>query len=182
MAVTADTANNTPADNTVAYATADADGEDDNYGDYSISYTAGGLSVGYVGDVDSDDSVMTVGYTTGALYLSMEIEDLTTLMMVQLQTTTTSATYVTGPYTIGLSADDADGWDASVAMASGDTTVTVAADETETFSVAIAYAAGDITASASQEFGGDGADVGEDTTFGVTYTSGNVTFGAAPTQ
>ena len=157
-----------------------ADGEDDAYGDYSISYSAGGLSVGYVGDDDSDDSVMTVGYTAGALSLSMEIEDLTdTYIAAASNTTTTSATYVTGPYTIGLSADDADGWDASVAMASGDTTVTVAADETETFSVAIAYAAGDITASASQEFGGDGADVGEDTTFGVTYTSGNVTVGAA---
>ena len=181
LAVTAATTNNTPADPTVAYvANTTADGEDDNYGDYSISYTAGGLSVGYVGDDESDDSVMTVGYTAGALSLSMEIEDLTdTYIAAASNTTTTSATYVTGPYTIGLSADDADGWDASVAMASGDTTVTVAADETETFSVAIAYAAGDITASASQEFGGDGADVGEDTTFGVTYTAGNVTFGAA---
>ena len=180
LAVSADTGNNTPADNTTAYAAADADGEDDNYGDYSISYTAGGLSVGYVGDDDSDDSVMTVGYATGALSLSMEIEDLTdTMTGTASNTTTTSATYVTGPYTIGLSADDADGWDASVAMASGDTTVTVAADETETFSVALAYAAGDITASASQEFGGDGPDVGEDTTFGVTYTAGAVTFGAA---
>ena len=131
LAVSADTGNNTPADNTTAYAAAAADGEDDNYGDYSISYTAGGLSVGYVGDDDSDDSVMTVGYATGALSLSMEIEDLTdTMTGTASNTTTTSATYVTGPYTIGLSADDADGWDASVAMASGDTTVTVAADET----------------------------------------------------
>ena len=179
LAVGAAVGNTSPAG--VAYvANTTADGEDDNYGDYSISYNAGGLSVGYVGDDDSDDSVMTVGYTAGALSLSMEIEDLTdTYIAAASNTTTTSATYVTGPYTIGLSADDADGWDASVAMASGDTTVTVAADETETFSVAIAYAAGDITASASQEFGGDGADVGEDTTFGVTYTSGNVTFGAA---
>ena len=174
LAVAADVGNTSPAG--VAYViNTTADGEDDNYGDYSISYTAGGLSVGYVGDDDSDDSVMTVGYTAGALSLSMEIEDLTdTYIAAASNTTTTSATYVTGPYTIGLSADDADGWDASVAMASGDTTVTVAADEAEVFSVALAYAAGDITASASQEFSS-----GDATTFGVSYAAGNVTFGAA---
>jgi outer membrane protein OmpU len=174
LSVDADVGNTSPAGvNYVANTT--ADGEGDAYGDYSLSYTAGGLSATYVGDDDSDDSVLTVAYTSGALSLSMEIEDLTdTYIAAASETTTTSATYVTGAYTIGLSADDADGWDASVAMAAGDTTVTVAADEAEVFSVALAYAAGDITASASQEF-----SEGDDTTFGVTYAAGAVTFGAA---
>ena len=40
---------------------------------------------------------MTVGYATGALSLSMEIEDLTdTVTGTASNTTTTSATYVTG--------------------------------------------------------------------------------------
>ena len=59
-------------------------------------------------------------------------------------------------------------------MVSGDTTVTVSADEAEVMKVAIAYAAGNMTASASQQF--NGADF---TTFGVTYTEGALTFGAA---
>jgi outer membrane protein OmpU len=174
LSVDADVGNTSPAGvNYVANTT--ADGEGDAYGDYSLSYTAGGLSATYVGDDDSDDSVLTVAYTSGALSLSMEIEDLTdTYIAAASETTTTSATYVTGAYTIGLSADDADGWDASVAMAAGDTTVTVAADEAEVFSVALAYAAGDITASASQEF-----SEGDATTFGVSYAAGAVTFGAA---
>jgi len=174
LSVDADVGNTSPAG--VAYvANTTADGEGDAYGDYSLSYTAGGLSATYVGDDDSDDSVLTVAYTSGALSLSMEIEDLTdTYIAAASEITTTSVTYVTGAYTIGLSADDADDWDASVAMAAGDTTVTVAADEAEVFSVALAYAAGDITASASQEF-----SEGDDTTFGVTYTAGAVTFGAA---
>ena len=65
-------------------------------------------------------------------------------------------------------------WDASVAMVSGDTTVTVSADEAEVMKVAIAYSAGAMTASASQEF--NGAD---DTTIGLSYTDGALTFGAA---
>ena len=46
-------------------------------------------------------------------------------------TTTMSASYTTGPYTVSVSADDADpqAWDASVAMVSGDITTTIAADE-----------------------------------------------------
>ena len=174
LAVDADVGNTSPAG--VAYvANTTADGESDNYGDYSVTYTAGALTASYVGDDDSDDSLLTVGYTAGALTLGMSIEDLTnTYIAAASNITTTSATYVTGPYTIGLSADDNDDWDASVAMASGDTTVTIAADEAEVFSVALAYAAGDITASASQEFSS-----GDATTFGVSYAAGNVTFGAA---
>ena len=59
-------------------------------------------------------------------------------------------------------------------MASGDITTTISADNDEVMAVAIAYAAGDMTASASQEF-----NEGEDTTFGLGYTSGAMTFGAA---
>ena len=63
-------------------------------------------------------------------------------------------------------------------MVSGDTTVTVAADETEMMSVGIAYAAGDMTVTARQEFN-NAAGTDDETEFGVTYTSGAVTFGAA---
>jgi len=153
----------------------DADGEADDYGDYSVSYTAGSLSATYVGEEGSDDSSVSISYTAGSLTLGIEAVD-ETEVGDDGETTTMSATYTTGPYTVSVSADDADPqtWDASVAMVSGDITTTIAADEAEVMSVAIAYAAGDMTASASQEF-----NEGDGTTFGLGYTSGAMTFGAA---
>ena len=152
-----------------------ADGEDDDYGDYSVSYTAGTLSATYVGDEGTDDSSVALSYTAGSLTLGITAVD-ETEAGDDGETTTMSATYTTGPYTVAVSADDADdqNWDASVAMASGDITTTIAADEAEVMSVSIAYAAGDMTASASQEF-----NEGDGTTFGLGYTSGAMTFGAA---
>ena len=117
------------------------DGEDDNYGDYSVAFSAGGIGVTYVKDQETSDNSMAVTYAAGALSLSLTSIDETngpTDVAGGLQygsgdvKTTIGATYVTGPYTIAISGDDQDDqdWDASVAMASGDTTITVAADET----------------------------------------------------
>lgn len=158
-----------------------ADGEDDNYGDYTIAYSAGGIGLTYTKDQESSDNVTAVTYTSGALSLSMTAKDETVGSVAAgldagPKETIIGATYVTGPYTIALSGNDAatQAWDASVAMVSGDTTVTVSADEAEVMKVAIAYSAGAMTASASQEF--NGAD---DTTIGLSYTDGALTFGAA---
>ena len=159
------------------------DGEDDNYGDYSVSYSAGSLAATYVGDHESDDSSMSVTYTAGALTLGVvaldEQNGAGAGYAAGIEKTTVSATYVTGPYTIKLSGDDQNDqdWDASLAMVSGDTTVTVAADETEMMSVGIAYTAGDVTVTARQEFN-NAAGTDDETEFGVTYAAGAVTFGA----
>ena len=156
------------------------DGEDDNYGDYSVSFSAGGVGMTYTRDQESSDNAIAVTYSAGALSLSMtsldETKGATGLTAAAVATTTVGATYVTGPYTIALSGNDkaTQEWDASVAMVSGDTTVTVAADETETMKVAIGYTAGSMSLSASQEFNGD-----DETEFSVSYTEGALTFGAA---
>jgi len=156
-----------------------ADGEDDNYGDYSIDFAAGGISVSYTKDQESSDNAMSVSYAPGgALSLSLSTVDETTatgLIAAAAAKTTVGATYVTGPYTIALSGNDAtvQEWDASVAMASGDTTVTVSSDETETMKVGISYTSGGMTASASQEFNND-----DETEISISYTDGALTFGA----
>jgi hypothetical protein len=161
------------------------DGESDNYGDYSIAFSAGGIGVTYVKDQESSDNSMAVTYASGALSLSLTSIDETngpTDIAGGLQygsgdnKTTIGATYVMGNYTIAISGDDQNDqdWDASVAMASGDTTVTVAADETETMSVGIAYTAGAMSVSARQEFNGD-----DETEISLSYTDGALTFGAA---
>jgi len=165
----------------LAQANTATDGEDDNYGDYTIAYSAGGIGLTYTKDQESSDNVTAVSYTSGALSLSMTASDETQAnasasLTAGVKKTVIGATYVTGPYTISLSGDDqaTQEWDASVAMASGDTTVTVAADQDEVMSVAIAYTAGSMSVSASQEF--NGAD---DTAIGLSYTDGALTFGAA---
>ena len=165
----------------LAQAPVGGDGEDDNYGDYTIAYSAGGIGFSYTRDNESSDNVTAVSYSSGALSLSMTSSDETKAntsagLTAGVAKTVIAASYTTGPYTISLSGDDqaSQDWDASVAMVSGDTTVTVAADEEEVMSVAIAYGAGNMSVNASQEFNGSDA-----TTFGVTYTEGALTFGAA---
>jgi len=177
-----------------ALALAGPDGEDDNYGDYSVAFAAGGIGVTYTKDQDSSDNAMAVTYTAGALSLSMTALDETgaatggaavagnptTITAAGVKKTTIGATYVTGPYTIAMSGDDqtSQEWDASVAMKNGDTTITVAADETEMMSVGIGYTNGALTVSARQEFNNK-AGVEDETEISLSYTDGALTFGAA---
>ena len=165
------------------------DGEDDNYGDYSVAFAAGGIGVTYTKDQDSSDNAMAVTYTSGALSLSMTALDETgavatgnptTITSAGIKKTTIGATYVTGPYTIAISGDDqtTQEWDASVAMKNGDTTITVAADETEMMSVGIGYTNGALTVSARQEFNNK-AGTDDETEVSLSYTDGALTFGAA---
>ena len=166
----------------LAIAPTGGDGEDDNYGDYSVAFAAGGIAVSYTKDQETSDNAMSVSYSAGALSLSLATLDETATAVGTggLQKTTIGATYVTGPYTIALSGDDQDGaaqdWDASVAMANGDTTVTLATDETSVVSVGIGYTNGAMTLGARQEFN-DPTD--DETEISISYTDGALTFGAA---
>jgi len=161
-----------------------SDGEDDNYGDYSVAFSAGGIGVVYTKDQETSDNVTAVSYSAGALGLTMTARDETNGAgagyAAGSKETVIGATYVTGPYTIALSGNDAatQAWDASVAMANGDTTVTVAADETEMMSVGIAYTAGSMSVSARQEFN-NAAGTDDETEVSLSYTEGALTFGAA---
>ena len=166
----------------LALAPAGGDGEDDNYGDYSVAFAAGGIGVTYTKDQESSDNVMAVSYAAGALSLSLTALDETNGAggTTGLKKTTVGATYVTGPYTIAISGDDQtdQDWDASVAMAAGDTTITVAADETNMMSVGIGYTNGALTLGARQEFNNAAGDDSE-TEVSLSYTEGAMTFGAA---
>ena len=164
----------------LAMAPTAGDGEDDNYGDYSVAFSAGGIGVTYTKDQETSDNNVSVSYTAGALTLTMDALDETNgagagYTGAAAAITTIGATYVTGPYTIALSGDDqaVQEWDASVAMVSGDTTVTVSSDETETMKVAIGYTSGAMSVSASQEFNND-----DETEISLSYTEGALTFGA----
>jgi hypothetical protein len=181
------------------------DGESDNYGDYSVAFTAGGIGVTYTKDQETSDNAMSVSYAAGALTLSLDTIDETNgptdsyVAAVALNTatatpaaaqsglaygsgdkkTTIGATYVTGPYTIAISGDDqaTQNWDASVAMTNGDTKITVAADETNMMSVGIDYTNGAMTVGARQEFNNAAGDDSE-TEVSLSYTDGALTFSA----
>ena len=163
------------ADDIGGLTVAGADGEDDNTGDYSVSYSAGGLSASYETDTTSEDTLINIGYAMGDLTIGLELSENNNAQGGDA-TATTSVGYVMGAATISLDADDADDWDASVAYVSGNTTMTVAADEESIYSVALAYAAGDMTFTARQEFGGT-ADADSETEFGLTYAAGDLSFG-----
>jgi hypothetical protein len=168
------------------------DGEDNNYGDYSVAFSAGGIGVSYTKDQETSDNVTAVSYASGPLSLSMTSiseangpTDTAAGLMYTEGTegdneTVIGATYVMGAYTIAVSGNDAatQNWDASVAMANGDTTVTVAADETNMMSVGIGYTSGNVTMTARQEFNNPtGTD--DETEVTLAYTEGALTFGAA---
>lgn len=182
------------------------DGEDDNYGDYSVAFSAGGIGVTYTKDQETSDNAIGVTYAAGALTLTLDTIDETngptdtyvpTAAAISSSgiaavaesgltygsgdvKTTIGATYVTGPYTIAISGDDqtVQNWDASVAMAAGDTTITVAADETNMMSVGIAYTSGALSLVARQEFNNAAGDDSE-TEVSLSYTEGAMTFSAA---
>lgn len=166
----------------LAIAPTGGDGEDDNYGDYSVAFAAGGIGVTYTKDQETSDNAMAVAYTAGALSLSLTAldESNTAVGTGGLKKTTIGATYVMGDYTIALSGDDQDDqdWDASVAMANGATTVTVAADETNMMSVGIGYTNGAMTLSARQEFNNP-TGTEDETEITLSYTDGALTFSAA---
>jgi len=149
------------------------DGEDDNTGDYKVSYSAGGLSASYETDTTSEDTLINLGYAMGDLSIGLEMSENDNADGGDA-TATTTVGYTMGAATISLEADDADGWDTSVAYANGATTMTVGADSDDVYSVALDYASGDMTCSASQEF-----NEGDAITFGVSYTAGDMTFTAA---
>ena len=53
----------------LAMAPTTGDGEDDNYGDYSVAFSAGGIGVTYVKDQETSDNSVAVTYAAGSLTL-----------------------------------------------------------------------------------------------------------------
>lgn len=171
-------------DGALGMVSTDADGEDDAYGDYTIAYTMGGLSASYTGDNESDDSIMSVGYSADGMTITFT--DTTETAAAGDADTTNAAkdetkiavTYAMGAYTVAASSTDNDEYDVSVAYDMGNgTTVTVGTDENSTnFIAATATVAGGLSVSAKQEMNDDDADGNNETELSVSYTSGGMSF------
>jgi outer membrane protein OmpU len=164
--------------------TADDTKEDDAYGDYKIGYSMGGLAVSYTGDNESDDNIMSLGYSADGM--SITITDTTETAAAGDADTTNAdkdetkiaVSYAMGAYTVSGSSTNNDEYDVSVAYDMGNgTTVTVGTDEANThFISATSTVAGGLSVTAKQEMNDDDADGNNETELSVSYTDGAMSF------
>ena len=161
------------ADGTAA--TTGRDGEDNNYGDWKVSYANGGITASYAADVDgSDDYVAAVGYAAGGLSMGLETEDVAGTV-----TNTVSLGYTMGNIALAASGADDDTWDASLAYTMGDTVVTVGTDEIESHYVKVATNLNGLSLTARYEVDGNTAADTSETELSVGYTMGEVSVALA---
>jgi len=140
-----------------------ADGEPTN--SYSIGYTVSGISLSVTGTDANDDGdaamVWSASYGMGDLTLGLEVDNNGDAD----DTTTGSVTYaVGGGLSVSLSADDADGWDASASYSSGGLSVSYATDEASDWEADVSMDLGSgVSVSAA-------ADANDTTILGVNFT------------
>ena len=168
----------------------DGDGEDDAYGDYKLSYSMGGVSVSYTGDNESDDNIMSIGYSADGM--SITVTDTTETAGTGDNSSNTAkdetkiaVSYAMGAYTVSASsaneATAGNTYDVSVAYDMGNgTTITVGTDEASThFISASADLGGGLSMTAKQEVNADDAAGNNETELSVSYTAGAMSFSVA---
>ena len=168
----------------------DGDGEDDAYGDYKLSYSMGGLSASYTGDNESDDNIMSIGYSADGM--SITVTDTTETAgtgdngsNTAKDETKIAVSYAMGAYTVSASsaneATAGNTYDVSVAYDMGNgTTITVGTDEASThFISASADLGGGLSMTAKQEVNADDAAGNNETEMSVSYTAGAMSFSVA---
>ena len=143
--------------------TTGADGEDDNVGDWKVSYANAGITASYAADIEGDAYLATVGYATGGMSLGLETDG---------TTNTVSAGYTMGNVAVAVSGADDDTWDASLAYTMGDTVVTVSTDEASVSGLAVATNLNGMSLAASY-------NTDEDITLSVGYTVNGVSVAVA---
>jgi len=156
-----------------------ADGEDDDAGDWMLSYAGNGMSASYEVDEDKEGRYdLILGYAANGLSVGLHASDDDGKVATKSAVNTFSVGYTMGALTIAYKADDQDAqdYDASVAYTIGGTVITAATDENEQHSVGISTTVGGvaITARSEQDIaksktnGGTGAE----SEFGLSYTTG----------
>ena len=132
---------------------------------YSIGYTVSGISLSIAGtDANAaGDAAMvwSASYGMGDLTIGIEVDN----NGADDDTTTGSVTYaVGGGLSVSLSADDADGWDASASYSSGGLSVSYATDEASDWEADVSMDLGSgVSVSAA-------ADANDTTILGVNFT------------
>jgi len=159
--------------------TSSADGEDDDAGDWKLSYAANGLSASYEVDEDKEGRYdLILGYAANGLSVGLHASDDDGKVATKSAVNTVSVGYTMGALAVSYKADDQDSqdYDVSAAYTIGGTVITAATDENEQHSIGISTTVGGvgITARSEQDIaksktnGGTGAE----SEFGLSYTSG----------
>ena len=155
------------------------DGEDDDAGDWKLSYAANGLSASYEVDEDKEGRYdLILGYAANGLSVGLHASDDDGKVATKSAVNTFSVGYTTGALAVSYKADDQDSqdYDVSASYTIGGTVITAATDENEQHSVGISTTVGGvgITARSEQDIaksktnGGTGAE----SEFGLSYTTG----------
>ena len=171
-------------DNALGMVAVDTDGEDDAYGDYTIGYAMGGLSVSFTGDNETDDNILSIGYAADGMSVTITDTTETAAAAPAGQTNTAkdetkiAVSYAMGAYTVSGSSTNNDEYDVSVGYDMGNgTTVTVGTDENNThFISATSTVAGGLSVTAKQEMNDDDTDGNNETELSVSYTEGAMSF------
>jgi outer membrane protein OmpU len=118
---------------------------------YSVGYSMAGVSVTATGtDADDNgDAAMVIGatYTMGNITVGLKSDNKGAAKSIN----TASVSYVAGPATISVSADDNDDWDASIAYTTGAMTVNFSTDEADAWEADVSYDLGGATAFAATD-------------------------------
>ena len=155
------------------------DGEDDDAGDWMLSYAANGLSASYEVDEDKEGRYdLILGYAANGLSVGLHASDDDGKVATKSAVNTFSVGYTTGALTVSYEADDQDSqdYDVSASYTIGGTVITAATDENEQHSVGISTTVGGvgITARSEQDIAKSKANggTGAESEFGLSYTTG----------
>jgi outer membrane protein OmpU len=175
-----------------------ADGEDDDAGDWKLSYAGNGISASYEVDEEQPGRYdLILGYTANGLSVGLHASDddgdnsaQTTVGNAAFvaandpdasAVNTVSIGYTMGALTVSYKADDKtpQDYDASASYTIGGTVITAATDENEQHSIGISTTVGGVGITARTEQDVKGTSAGAESEFGLTYTMGAVSIAYA---
>jgi hypothetical protein len=159
---------------------AGADGEDDDAGDWMLSYAGNGLSASYEVDEDMEGRYdLILGYAANGMSVGLHASDDDGKIATKSTVNTVSVGYTIGDLALSYAADDqaTQNYDVSAAYTVGGTVLTAASDENEQHSLKIATTVGGVSLTARSETdkktsaGGGGAE----NELALSYTAGALT-------
>lgn len=164
----------------------DGDGEDDDAGDWKLSYAANGMSASYEADVDSTGGQydgrydLILGYAANGMSVGLHASD-DDGKGVKTVVNTVSVGYKVGALGLSYKADDqaAQNWDAGATYTMGATVLSAGTDEMESAYVGLSTSINGVTLTARSEADGNTSDDTAENELSVSYTTGALTVARA---
>ena len=159
------------------------DGEDDNAGDWKLSYAANGISASY--EVDTATAMdgrydLILGYAANGMSVGLHASD-DDGKGVKTVVNTVSVGYTVGALGLSYKADDqaTQNWDAGATYTMGATTLSAGTDEMESAYVGLSTSINGVTLTARSEADGNTAADTAENELSLSYTTGALTVAMA---